>query len=257
MTLALFAAAAVAAADLPLICPDRPGKGTGTCTVAAGHIQIETGLVDRTRDRSAGVRTDVAAIGSSLIKYGIGGRLDIEVGLSPLVVTRTRGAGAHERVSGFGDIVVRTKYRMTADDAAVAVALDPFAKVPTAKRRLGNGKVEAGLTVPVSVPIGETGLTLSSSPEIDWRANGDGDGHHPAMIQVASIGVAASRRMTVSVELWRQWDWDPAGTIRQASADASVAYAIRHDVQVDAGVNIGLNRQTPDTQIYGGIAKRF
>ena len=48
----LGAVPAIAAADP--ICPDRPGKGTATCTVPKGHWQVETGLIDWTRDRAGG-----------------------------------------------------------------------------------------------------------------------------------------------------------------------------------------------------------
>ena len=52
--------------------------------------------------------------------------------------------GLSEHASGFGDMVARVKYRLTADDAPVAVAIDPFVGFPTANRRLGNRKGAGG-----------------------------------------------------------------------------------------------------------------
>jgi len=75
--------------------------------------------------------------------------------------------------------------------------------------------------------------------------------------QVVSLGWQASDKLNLSAELWGGWDWDPAGTTRQASADGSVAYLLSNDVQLDAGANFGLNRATPDVEIYGGVSKRF
>jgi hypothetical protein len=66
-----------------------------------------------------------------------------------------------------------------------------------------------------------------------------------------------SSRITLSGELWGAWDFDPAGTVRQYSIDGAVAYLPGKDVQVDAGVNYGLNRNTPGVEIYTGIAFRF
>ena len=77
------------------------------------------------------------------------------------------------------------------------------------------------------------------------------------MAQVASLGWQASERLSLAAELWAAWDWDPAGTVRQASADGSVAFLVSNDVQVDAGANLGLNRQTPDIELYTGISVRF
>ena len=45
--------------------------------------------------------------------------------------------------------------------------------------------------------------------------------------------------------------------MRQASADGSVAYLLSKDVQLDAGANLGLNRNTPDVELYAGVSKRF
>lgn len=239
------------------ICPDRPGKGTGTCTVPAGHWQIETGLVDWTRDRAGGFTGELTTFGSSLIKYGLSDRADIELGVTPFQTFRVRGGGVHERASGFGDLVVRVKYRLTRDDAPVAVAIDPFVKIPTANHRLGNGKVEAGLTVPVGFALGKSPLSLALTSELGLRADGDGRGHHAAFAQVVGLGFAATSRLSLSAELWGGCDWDPSGTGEQFSANGSAAYRLGDSIQIDGGANFGLNRQTPDIQVYAGVSKRF
>jgi hypothetical protein len=77
------------------------------------------------------------------------------------------------------------------------------------------------------------------------------------MAQVASLGWQATDKLNLAAEIWGQWDWDPAGTTRQSSADGSVAYLLSDDVQLDAGANFGLNRVTPDVELYAGISKRF
>ena len=252
---ASLSGAALAADDAP-ICPDRPSKGTGTCTVPAGHWQIETGLVDWTHDKSDGATSDFVVLGASLIKYGVGDGADVELGIVPFQVLRLRGAGGSDRISGFGDLLLRGKVRLTGEDAKVSIAVDPFVKVPTAKHDLGNGKVEAGLTVPVGVSLGGP-LSLAFAPEVDWRADADGQGHHAAMIQLIDLGIAASSRVSLTAELWRQWDWDPAGTGKQASADGAVTYLVSNSLQLDGGANLGLNRETPDLELYAGVSTRF
>ena len=64
-------------------------------------------------------------------------------------------------------------------------------------------------------------------------------------------------RTTITGEIWGRWDFDPAGTVRQISADGAVAYLVSNDVQVDAGANFGLNRNTPDVELYTGVSVRF
>jgi len=253
----LMCGSTAAAADEPPICPDRPSKATGPCTVPAGHWQVETGLIDWTHDRSDGETSDFIILGSSLIKYGVSDRIDIELGVTPLEIFRAHGAGGREHDSSFGDTLVRMKYALTGDNAAVAVTLDPFVKLPTANHELGNGKVEGGLTIPISAPLGKGPLTLAFSPEIDWRADADGHGHHAAMIQLINLGLAATSKLSLGAELWGQWDWDPAGTSKQYSADGTVAYLLNTTTQLDAGANFGLNKQTPDVEVYAGVSKRF
>jgi hypothetical protein len=57
--------------------------------------------------------------------------------------------------------------------------------------------------------------------------------------------------------LWGQWDGDPGGTGKQVGAQGSVAYLLSDRVQLDAGADFGLNRQTPDAELYAGVSKRF
>jgi hypothetical protein len=256
-TMMLVASSAASAAEDQPICPDRPSKSTGPCTVPQGRWQIETGVVDWTRDRSSGVTTDTTIWANSAIKYGIGPNTDIELWLTPLETANIHGDAVDAHHSSLGDTLLRVKYEITRDDASVQVALDPFVKIPTANHQLGNGKVEGGLLVPVQIAIGKSPFTVSLGPELDWLADQDGRGHHAAMIQLVNLGWQATKKLTVTTEIWGQWDFDPSGTGQQRSWDASVAYLVAKDFQLDAGANVGLNRQTPDLELYTGVSVRF
>jgi hypothetical protein len=71
------------------------------------------------------------------------------------------------------------------------------------------------------------------------------------------LGIAVNKELSLSAEIWTAWDWDPAGTTRQASADGSIAYELSKNLQLDAGANFGLNRSTPDMELYTGVSVRF
>ena len=256
MILAVLLAAAAPTGESP-ICADRPSKANGTCTVPVGHVQFEAGLADWTHDRSEGVRTDLILWGSSFVKYGLGGSSDIELGFTPFETISVRSDGERARASGFGDVVVRWKQRLTGDNAPLQAAVIPFAKLPTASHGLGNGKAEAGVAVPLSYTLGRNGVTVTLGPELDLKADADGEGYHAAMAQLVNFGFAATSRLTLSGELWAGWDWESHGTSKQASADASAAYLVTKDLQLDAGANFGLNRQSPDIEFYAGVSRRF
>lgn len=253
----LGASAPALAADEQPICADRPSKSTGPCTVPEGKWQIETGLVDWSRDTSDGIRTDSVTWGNTAIKYGISSKADIELWVTPLETVSTHGNGLSEHHSSFGDTLVRVKYALTPDNAPVQVTLDPFVKIPTANHLLGNGKVEGGLLVPVQVPLGKGPFSLSLDPEVDVLSNASGHGYHVATQQVVNLGIAASDKVNLSTEIWAMWDWDPDGTGRQVSWDGSAAYLVTKNLQLDAGANFGLNKQTPDVELYTGISYRF
>ena len=253
--LALVASKA-AAADTQPICADRPGKANPTCTVPERMVQIETGLADWTHDDSGGVTTDSLSLGSTALKYGLSDRWNVELDISPYNSLRMRGGELSESDSSFGDLILRSKYRLTNGDG-VQVAINPAVKIPAAARPIGNRKWEAGIAVPIDYSIPKSPFSVTLGPELDWLADSTGNGHHVAMAQVIGIGWQASSKLNLSGELWGQWDWDPAGTQRQATADAAAAYLVNDNFQLDAGANFGLNRATPDLELYAGFSVRF
>jgi len=254
--LALSAATAATADEQP-ICADRPGKSTPACTVPAGDWQVETGFADWSLQKDRGERDTSLVLGETTIKYGMTGSSDLEIDLTPWQRATSSGRGFREIASGIGDVKLLYKQQLTPGDAPLQVTLMPFVKAPTAKHWLGNGKWEGGLLLPIDYAIGKSAFSIELTPELDWAADGDGRGHHVAMEQVVSLGWQATDKLNLSAELWSGWDWNPSGTTRQASADGSAAYLLSNDVQLDAGANFGLNRATPDVELYGGVSVRF
>jgi Putative MetA-pathway of phenol degradation len=255
--LLVWISSAALAADEQPICPDRPSKSTGACTVPVGRWQVETGLVDWAHDNSDGVRTDAIAWGNTAIKYGISSEADVELWITPLETLRIHGGDTHQHFSSFGDTLFRVKYHLTPDGAPWEVAVDPFVKIPTANHQLGNGKIEGGLLVPMDGQLGKSGITLSADPEFDVLADQDGHGYHIAMTQVVNFGTSLNEKLNVSAELWANLNWDPAGTTKQYSADVAFAYLPTRNLQLDWGANFGLNKETPDVELYSGVSVRF
>lgn len=250
-------ATAARAADEEPICTDRPGKSSGTCTVPTGHWQVETALADWSLQKGGGVRSTSLVLGETTLKYGLTDRSDIQIDVTPWQRQTSRAGAMRDRAAGFGDVTILYKHRLTSDGAALAVAAFPFIKVPTAKRSLGNGKWEGGLLLPIGYSIPNSPLSIASTPELDWLSDADGHGYHAAMAQVVNLSWAVTDKLNLSAEIWGQWDWDPAGTEKQASVDGALAYRLSDDLQLDAGANFGLNRSTPDVELYTGVSVRF
>lgn len=237
------------------ICADRPGKGTATCTAPAGHWQVEVDAADLTHDRSGAIASDLGIFAAANVKYGVSDRFDVELALPPWESNRTGGGPA---TSGFGDAVARAKLALTAQDSPVTVALDPYLKLPTARRDLGNGAYEGGLVAPASVSL-PFQASLGLSPEVDWLQNANGHGRHVNFAGALGLGVPLGPGLTGGLELWGALNEDPGGWTRQASGDLSLAWIppAAPSLQLDGGLNFGLNRATPDIQAYVGVSRRF
>lgn len=238
------------------ICTDRPTKSNFACTVPKGQVQIEMDAFNWGNTRAGGDRTDTLLFTNPTFKYGIGDATDIQINWVPLVRVRNRNAaGVVSVADGTGDVTLRLKQRLTAAEGAFQLAILPFIKLPTAPRALGNGKVEGGVALPINYSV-PGGWTITLGPQLDVLADVNGGGRHLGLTGLVNIARQFGA-FTFYNELWTSQNFDPSGTVRQYSYDVSLAWLARPTLQFDVGANIGLNRNTPDAQLYLGIATRF
>ncbi|MDB5478984.1 MAG: hypothetical protein JWO83_37 [Caulobacteraceae bacterium] len=245
--------------QLRALCTDRPTKSTGPCTVDAGHWQVESDLYNITVQRGGGMTTTTELFTNPTLKLGLTNTVDLEASMTPYERVTVKDHGVTTRASGVGDLFLRLKASLIGDDGGpVAIAIEPFVKLPTANRAIGNGAVEGGLIAPIQLNL-QGGWQLLFDPEVDLLENAAGGGNHANAIGLVSLGKPVSKTVTLSAELWTDSNFDPAGRTSQFSADLGAAWipAFAPDVQFDGGVNLGLNRSTPDVQAYVGISHRF
>jgi hypothetical protein len=151
------------------------------------------------------------------------------------------------------------KANLLGDDGGdVAFALEPYVKIPTAPIGVGNGAVEGGLIAPIQVNL-PANWSLTIDPEGDILKNTLGGGDHFNMSGLLSFSRPLSKTVTLSLEVWSDVNFDPGGTITQASLDLGAAWIPpRHpNFQLDGGVNLGLNNETSAAQAYVGVSQRF
>jgi hypothetical protein len=250
---ALAGAQPACAQDLRDFCAQRPGKATPPCIVDAGHAQVEVGLADAVFQRSGGVHEDIYTLAATNVRVGVTSRVELEAGWSPWVIDTTRGG---DRRTGVGDATLGVMGALTDPDGkGVAVSALGFVTAPTATNGLGAGGWTGGAKLPIAIPLGSD-FSLGLTPEVDVLRNAGGGGTHVAWVGVGSLSRAFGPT-TVGAELWGEVEEEPLGTIRRASADLTAAYALGKDLQLDAGLNLGLNHATPNSEIYAGIARRF
>jgi hypothetical protein len=243
------------------LCPDRPGKGTSACTVDAGYFQIESDLYNGSYQRTGSVTTETYYITNPNLKYGISDNFDIEFNLAPNVIVRAHDTAPDttETWSGIGDLFVRAKWAAIGNSGSdFALAIEPYVKLPTARSGIGNGAVESGVVVPISISLGDN-WSLGSTPELDLLKDAVTDGRHVSLTDVIGIGRAIGSGVTIGAELWGSMNLDPSGTTQSWSFDLDAAWQPdgSPDLQLDAGFNLGLNRNTPASQLYVGISRRL
>lgn len=266
LPLAIFAAAAagealaedVAAASRDL-CFDRPGLGTPSCTLDRGRAAIEIGVGGWTRDRSAGVKTTEATFGSWLGRIGLTDTLEAQFGWAGYTRMRThdRKSGVTERAKGGGDATIAIRQNLrNPDGSGFSFALMPSLSLPTGNSKIGAGDVGASLLAPMSLELTES-LSLALTPSVEAAVDTDGKGRHPAYGGVVGLGLDISDSVSASLELMASRDRDPAGHSTTALTGISVAWNPAGDWQLDAGINLGLNRNGPDREVYFGVARRF
>jgi hypothetical protein len=248
-------------ADLRAFCTDRPTKSTGPCTVDAGHFQIESDLFNITLDRSGGVDTNTYLVTNPTLKLGVSNTVDVELNITPyeVVTTRDRTTGATSRTDGVGDLYARLKVNLIGDDGGdFAMAISPYVKAPTARPGIGDGAVEGGVIVPMTLNL-PLSWQLTVDPEFDVLQDSVGDGRHLNTSALISFSHPAGKTLTLSAEIWTDMNFDPSGTVRQYSFDLGAAWipAKAPNFQLDGGVNLGLNNVTPGVQVYMGVSQRF
>lgn len=241
------------------LCPDRPGLGTPPCTVEPGHLVAELGLGDWTRESDAQGRTDTVEAGDLLLRYGLTDSLEAQLGWTAYghVRQRDRVGGAISRTDGVGDVQVALRQNLrNPDGSGLSVAVMPYATLPVGGTAIGAGDWGVGLLAPVSFEM-HHGVALELTPEVDAAVDEDGDGRHLAYGGVIGLDLALNEAVSATVETSLMRDDDPEGHSTQALGGLSLAWQPSDAMQIDIGVNVGLNADSPDSEVYLGIVRRF
>ena len=245
-------------ADLRGFATDRPTKSNSPITVDAGHFQYETDLFNYMHSNAGGVSTRTYQAFDPVVKVGLTNNTDLELQFNGYqwVHEKDPGTGAPLLdAQGAGDLYLRLKVNLFGNEGGAALALIPYVKFPTASRTIGNGATEGGVIAPFTYPL-PLGLTLLLESEVDVLRNAADGGHHFSFTQLVNLSHPVGTRVTVYAELFSALGTD-ARTPPVYTFDAAVAWLVTPTLQLDAGVNVGLNRDAPNLQLYTGLSQRF
>ena len=243
----LLSSRAAARAEEPRdFCPDRPGLGTPACTIDPGRFAVELGLADWTPTRAARTSSRPATCSSATASPS-----------SSKCNSAGRPMSTPAAVPGTGDLFVALRRNLHhPDGSGFSVAVMPYATLPVGSEGIGAGDWGAGVLVPISYELPH-GFALGLTAEADAAVDEDGHGRHLAYSAILGLDLPISDAVGATVELSAGRDEDPSGHATQLLAGLSAGWTPNGDLQLDVGANLGLNRDSPDVELYFGVARRF
>lgn len=222
---------------------DRPDATESPITVDKGHWQIETSVVDYTKDYQFQAWT----WGETNLKYGLTDNMDLQFIFAPY--TEENSAG--DLTDGFGDVAFRLKYNLWGNDGGkTALALFPYVKVPTGAE-LSNDKWEGGLIVPFSYEINDK-WGFGCQLEWEYAYDDEGDDYDSSLLHTAVVGYSINDKWGVYGEYLGIF-----GHQYQAHASGGLTYAVTDLFQLDIGAVAGLNDAATDFNTFTGFTVKF
>jgi hypothetical protein len=241
---------------------DRPDKTESPFTVDAGHFQLEMDLVtyshDRDRSQGGDVSVDAWSLAPLNLKAGLTPNFDVQLMISPHQRIRTADhqAGSVDRRSGFGDITVRLKRNLFGNDGGqAALGVMPYVKLPTSQDDIGSGRVEGGVILPLGLDL-PAGFGLGLMSQVDLLRDGTGDGYHPEFIHSITVSHSLVGNLSGYVEFFSSVSTE-SGSEWVGTVDLGLTYGLTENVQLDAGVNLGVTRSADDVNPFAGVSVRF
>lgn len=241
--------------------PDRPTKGFSVRTIDAGHIEIETDLVNHTTANSPDGTTHSIQGLDPTVKLGLTNWMDVEVQFNGLQHVEsfdgTTSPFNFQNATGFGDVFLRTKMNLFGNDSGpVGLALIPYVKLPSSTPPISNGAVEGGLIAPLALRPDDFIVTVMT--EVDDLKSAAGNNRYANFVNLVSVshGVPGTEGINAMVELFSSVGTDrftpPVYTL-----DFGMNFRLSQHVILDIGLNLGLNSTAPKAQFYTGLSARF
>ena len=242
---------------------DRPDITESPFTVDAGHVQFETtlfGFARSARD-AAGAVSDSYELGTTNVRIGLTN--DVEAGFvwQPYGVVRTHGGpGEAVRQSGIGGLELRGKVNLwgndTFDKTGSALALMPFVAFPTDRHNgISPEFAEGGLIVPLSVKL-PAKFELATNVGVVWTRADAADDYHAEYLASASLSYEWTEKLGTYYEVAGRFNTgDPRGDA--VVLGTGVTYQLNKNMQLDAGVNVGVTPAADRINPFVGLAVRF
>src|SRR6185369_12005539 len=231
-------------------------------TLDAGHFQLEMDLVNYTWDHDthggADTKTESFAFAPFNLKVGLLNNVDFQLVFPPYTKERVKDriGGSTTTESGFGNLTTRVKVNLWGNDGGTtAFGILSYLTFPSHQHDLDSDGLAGGVILPLEVALpGDWSMVVMT--EFDGVRNASGNGSHAEFVNSITFGHTIYGKLDgyaeffslVSTERDSRW----VGTV-----DFGFTYKLTENIQLDAGVNIGVTSSADDVNPFLGLSMRF
>ena len=135
------------------------------------------------------------------------------------------------------------------------MAVMPFVKLPTNQDGIRNSSVEGGVIFPFAMNL-PMGFDLGAMTQFNATRDAAGSGHHAEFANSVTVSHDLVGNLGGYLEFYSRVSTE-TGATWIGSVDVGFTYGIGENIQLDAGVNVGVTRAADDVNPFIGISWRF
>lgn len=226
-------------------------------TVEEKKFEAET-AIEYTSNEEAGVKVKVFKL-EETVSAGIIPKVDAFVKI-PYLNAKAEFPGGDKTENGFGDLTIGAKWNfMNVDKTALAVK--PFIVLPTGddKKGLGAGKAGFGASLIASLEL-DKHMAIDGNLRLLHQGVEGGDAYNEFSGSVAGKLEATKELKAVCELIVSKSDEklaDGSTAKAQAYATLGAIYEATKNIDVDAGLRLGLTKESEDYAILAGVTFKF
>ena len=235
---------------------DRPDRTESAYSIPAGWVQVEASVVSWSVDREADTASDGFGVAQVNLKLGLLPTVDLQIVTEAWSRQKVKTSDGVASTSGQGLVLGRLKVNVWGNDGGrTALAVMPYVGAvrqdATPGVQVGRHAV-AGLIVPFALDLGRD-WSLGAMLELDL-ANDVPGSWRSTWAQSLTVGRPVAGPVSAYAELFHATG---GGAPRELTADGGLTIGLTDDLQLDAGVNVGLSTAADDASPFLGLAVRF
>ena len=237
------------AAQQPDLVTDRPDQTESSAIVPRGFVLVEAGLAHEESVEGSG-----ESFADTLVRIGIGGPLELRVGLSGYQALDLAGGGTP---NGLGDSSLGLKLGLLEGQGArPQIALLISSTLPTGADGLTSDRADPSFRFLFANDLSSR-LSLGTNAGIAWGTESDDTGKlntESRFEWTASLGLSVTDQLGLFAELYGEVGLGADGS--DTLFDGGVTYLVRPNVQFDvsAGVNLA---ESSEWFVGAGISFRL